>query len=98
MARALLDAGDAASRACAPALQRRAFVDEDGVHDEVVAVRTEYAKGGNWSHTAAATKHQCPDCKASMEFYEKDGKLMVKCSKCAPAGMACDKCLPPKKG
>src|SRR5579871_6020020 len=38
MARALVDAADAAARPGAPALERRTLVDVDGVHDEVVAV------------------------------------------------------------
>lgn len=42
------------------------------------------------------TRHDCASCKTEMSIYSENGVLMVKCAKCAPEGMACDKCLPPK--
>jgi hypothetical protein len=41
-------------------------------------------------------KHHCPDCKTDLTFYTQDGVPMFKCSKCAPEGVPCDKCEPPK--
>lgn len=43
-------------------------------------------------------KHQCPDCQTDVEFYAQDGKPMIKCARCAPEGLPCDQCLPPKSG
>jgi hypothetical protein len=40
--------------------------------------------------------HKCEGCKADVTNYTEDGKPMIKCPKCAPDGVACDKCLPPK--
>ena len=40
--------------------------------------------------------HKCEGCKADVTVYTEDGKPMIKCPKCAPDGVACDKCLPPK--
>ena len=39
-------------------------------------------------------RHQCPDC-GQLEFYAQDGKPMIKCARCAPNGLPCDRCLPP---
>lgn len=41
------------------------------------------------------SKHQCPDCKSEVNIYRKNGVLMVRCPRCAPEGLACDRCLPP---
>lgn len=40
-------------------------------------------------------KHQCADCFSDVAVYEDGGVLMIKCGRCAPDGVACDKCLPP---
>lgn len=47
-------------------------------------------------HTLKLTKHACPDCKTEIELYSQAGKIMMKCARCAPEGIPCDKCLPPK--
>jgi len=63
-------------------------------YDEAVRVRKP---GTKWRRTQVIKKHMCPDCKAEMTTYTKDGKAMIKCASCAPEGVACDKCMPPKK-
>lgn len=64
-------------------------------YDQVVVVRTEHAKGAAWSRDQVIRKHNCAGCEGNMEVYTSDGRLMVKCPKCAPKGIPCDKCLPP---
>lgn len=40
-------------------------------------------------------RHRC-ECRTDVTFYVgDDGKLMMRCSRCAPEGMPCDGCLPP---
>ena len=65
-------------------------------YDEAKTVRREFAKGSQWSQNQVIKKHMCPDCKVDMSTYMEDGKPMIKCAKCAPEGVACDKCKPPK--
>lgn len=68
-------------------------------YDEIVKVKRNLPQGkGVPMLYTSYSKHQCPDCKAMMEIYGQDGKLMFKCGKCTPEGVACDKCLPPKAG
>lgn len=40
-------------------------------------------------------RHQCPDCKTEVVSYMQDGTPMIRCAKCAPDGLPCDRCLPP---
>jgi hypothetical protein len=67
-------------------------------YDEVKRVRKAAAGGQKWRKTQVIRKHKCSDCKAEMSTYTVDGQPMIKCPKCAPEGMACDRCLPPKQG
>ncbi len=64
-------------------------------YNEVKAVRRASPKEP-WSRNQVIRKHHCADCKTDMTFYTEEGVPMVKCSKCAPEGVACDKCVPPK--
>lgn len=41
------------------------------------------------------TRHACEGCRTEMSVYSEDGVLKMKCAKCVPQGVACDKCLPP---
>lgn len=41
-------------------------------------------------------RHICPACKSDVVLYEEDGVPMIKCSGCAPEGVACDLCRPPQ--
>lgn len=67
-------------------------------YDEVKRIRKASAKGQQWNRNQLIKKHMCPDCKVEMSTYTKDGMPMLKCAKCAPEGVACDRCLPPKQG
>ena len=65
-------------------------------YDEVYKV--QHPSGSRWGGTVTQThtRHVCPDCKTEMSIYTENGVTKVKCAKCAPEGLACDKCLPPK--
>lgn len=39
-------------------------------------------------------RHKCEECKSEMSIYMEDGVKKIRCGKCAPDGMDCDKCLP----
>lgn len=68
-------------------------------YDEVIRIRRSFDKGKHrWKKTHMITRHVCPDCKTELSIYTEDGKPMVKCAKCAPEGVACDRCLPPQPG
>jgi hypothetical protein len=65
-------------------------------YDEVYKER--HPTGSRWGgmRTETHTRHVCPSCQTEMSIYTQNGVTMVKCAKCAPEGLACDKCLPPK--
>lgn len=65
-------------------------------YDEVYKER--HYTGSRWRtmRTDTHTRHVCPDCKTELSIYTENGVTMVRCAKCAPEGLACDKCLPPK--
>lgn len=54
--------------------------------------------GSHWGSMDTQTykHHQCPACKTETSIYTESGVTKIRCAKCAPAGVACDKCLPPK--
>lgn len=63
-------------------------------YDEMVRVLT-----GSPKHRRYKTimRHRCADCTTDVAFYVgDDGKLMIRCARCAPEGMPCDRCLPPE--
>ena len=62
-------------------------------YDEIKAVRQEAVKGVRYQ---IIRKHMCPDCKTETTLYSQDGVRMFKCAGCAPDGVPCDKCRPPK--
>ena len=66
-------------------------------YDEVAKVRRRAGHRGR-AYTQNVSVHQCPQCQTEMSIYTENGVLMVKCAKCAPEGLACDKCLPPRDG
>lgn len=65
-------------------------------YDEVY--KMQHSTGSRWgtTRTETHTRHDCPSCKSEMSIYTENGVTKVKCAKCAPEGLACDKCLPPK--
>lgn len=67
-------------------------------YDETIQVRRMHGKGAPYARTQTITRHMCPDCKGDMKTYTEDGRLMIKCTQCAPEGAPCNRCLPPEKG
>ena len=65
-------------------------------YDEAHTVVQAQAKGAQPSRSQVIKKHMCPDCEAEVATYTEDGTPMIKCAKCAPEGVACDKCVPPR--
>ncbi len=65
-------------------------------YNEVYKVQHASGSRGGGTVTQSHTRHVCPECKTEMSIYTQNGVAMVKCAKCAPEGLACDKCLPPK--
>lgn len=64
-------------------------------YDDIRKARSSGGPRGGLANRMITT-HRCEDCKTDMSIYEQDGVLMVRCATCAPAGLPCDKCLPPK--
>lgn len=65
-------------------------------YDEVYKMThsSEYLRGATYQQTHS--RHECPSCKTEKSIYTENGVAKVRCAKCAPEGLACDKCLPPK--
>lgn len=63
-------------------------------YDEVNTERRTAPRLGTQYNVIVRT-HMCPACGTEMSIYRESGVLMVKCARCAPAGLACDQCLPP---
>ena len=38
---------------------------------------------------------RCEECNSDSSIYMEGSVMKIRCSKCAPEGMNCDKCLPP---
>ncbi len=64
-------------------------------YDEVKVFRRGTPKA-SWSRNQIIRTHHCRDCGSDVTLYTQDGVPMDKCSSCAPEGVACDKCVPPK--
>ncbi len=64
-------------------------------YDQTRIVRNERVKGVSYR---VVRKHMCKDCDTEAVLYAQDGRMMIKCAGCAPEGIPCDKCLPPKGG
>lgn len=65
-------------------------------YDQVRQVVTSHSKGAPWPKAKVFKRHACPECRGDMTIYAEDGKPMIKCPKCAPQGIACDRCLAPE--
>ena len=52
--------------------------------------------GGGGYRTVVDRVHQCQACQTDVSFYTENGVQKIKCAKCAPDGLACDLCAPPK--
>lgn len=62
-------------------------------YDEIIKVKRRSGHRGP-VRTENVSVHQCSECRTEMSIYSESGVLMVKCARCAPAGVPCDKCLP----
>ena len=63
-------------------------------YDEIVKARSLGGPLGGLRTNKMISKHACEDCKTEMSIYTEQGVLMVRCPKCAPKGIACDRCIP----
>jgi hypothetical protein len=63
-------------------------------YDQIRTVRGTYSPRTGYSGTHTITTHRCDDCKSDMSIYEQDGVLKVRCARCAPEGVDCDRCVP----
>ena len=63
-------------------------------YDQIRKARSTGGPRGGLATNRMITTHMCEDCKTKMSIYTEDGVIMVKCAKCAPAGLPCDKCVP----
>jgi uncharacterized metal-binding protein YceD (DUF177 family) len=62
-------------------------------YDEMVRVLTGSPKHRRYKTTR---RHRCAECTTDVSLYVgDDGKLMIRCARCAPVGQPCDRCLPP---
>lgn len=61
-------------------------------YDVAVRVRTGPAKNRRYK---VVQKHQCLDCNTQVLVSTEGGELKIKCARCAPEGVPCDRCLPP---
>ncbi len=67
-----------------------------GCYDQIFKMQhSRNFRGGGTTYEQVHTRHACPYCKTEMSIYTEDGVTKVKCAKCAPEGLDCDKCLPP---
>ncbi|MBL8879204.1 MAG: hypothetical protein JNG88_08800 [Phycisphaerales bacterium] len=63
-------------------------------YDEAVRALTGPPKHRRYK---TVLRHRCPDCYSDVSIYEDNGTPMIKCARCVPEGVACDKCLPPDR-
>ena len=66
-------------------------------YDEAVRVRRAYVGKSPAHRFKTIRKHKCPDCKTEVMSYAEDGVAKIKCERCVPEGIACDRCLPPEQ-
>ncbi|GMU23833.1 MAG: hypothetical protein AMXMBFR13_39110 [Phycisphaerae bacterium] len=64
-------------------------------YDEAKVTQEEFVKGV--FRDRVIKEHMCPGCKAEVSTRIQDGRPVIKCEKCAPAGVECDRCLPPRE-
>lgn len=67
-------------------------------HEKIVKARSTGGPRGFLARSRTVTTHMCEDCSSEMSIYTEEGVLMIQCARCAPVGIACDRCLPPEGG
>ncbi len=65
-------------------------------YDQIRKVRGTGGPRGGLATNRTITTHMCKDCKTEVAIYTENGVSKIRCAKCAPEGLECDKCLPPK--
>lgn len=65
-------------------------------YDLALTFQRDMDKRQPWTQSKSRALHMCKGCKAHIELYTLDGKPMIRCPHCAPAGQACDRCRPPE--
>ena len=67
-------------------------------YDKAVEVWESGRYGGTpWGYIPAPrvrVEHQCSECGTTAVVHTDDGRWMITCPKCAPAGAVCDRCQP----
>ena len=63
-------------------------------YDEIVKARGTGGPLAGLRTNKTFVKHACEDCSTEMSIYTDQNVLMVKCGKCAPEGVPCDRCVP----
>jgi hypothetical protein len=64
-------------------------------YDQLVKARGTGGPRGGLATGKFVARHACEECKTEMSIYTEADVSMIRCGKCAPDGMACDKCVPP---
>jgi len=60
-------------------------------YDQIRKARSTGGPRGGLATNRTITTHMCEECKTEMSIYSETGVLMIKCAKCAPEGVPCDK-------
>lgn len=63
-------------------------------YDEIVRARGKGGPLAGLRTNKMIAKHACEECDTEMSLYVEGGVAMVKCARCAPQGVPCDKCVP----
>jgi len=66
-------------------------------YDEIVNARGTGGPLAGLRTNKLISKHACEDCRTEMSIYTEKDVLMIRCAKCAPKGVACDRCVPTTK-
>ena len=64
-------------------------------YDEIVKARSTGGPRGGLRTNKMIARHACEECRTEMSIYAEQDLLMIKCAKCAPEGVPCDRCRPP---
>ena len=64
-------------------------------YDEIVKARSTGGPLAGLRTNKMVARHACTECQTEMSIYVEQGELMVRCDKCAPEGVPCDRCVPP---
>ena len=63
-------------------------------YDQIRKARSSGGPRGGLATNRTISTHMCEECKDEMTIYSENGVMKVRCPKCAPEGVACDRCTP----